>query len=84
MKIQVDDVPTASLYPFFDRVADKIHDVASKGGRALVHCMAGVSRSSTLCIAYLMKYKGKIVYYSSLSVTAYKYISISRKVYKNF
>lgn len=59
VRVQVDDVPSANLTPYFDRVANKINEVASRGGRVLVHCMAGISRSSSLCIAYLMKYKGK-------------------------
>ena len=58
LRVQVDDVPSASLSPYFDKVADKIQQVTSRGGKVLVHCMAGVSRSSTLCIAYLMKHKG--------------------------
>jgi len=58
VKIVIDDVPSANLAPYFDRTADKIHDVVRRGGKALVHCMAGISRSSSLCIAYLMKYKG--------------------------
>lgn len=31
--------------------------VARQRGRTLVHCVAGVSRSSSICIAYLMKYQ---------------------------
>ena len=27
------------------------------GGKILVHCVAGVSRSATLCIIYLVKYE---------------------------
>lgn len=60
MRVRLDDVPSSNLYPYFDPVADKIKEVASRGGRTLVHCMAGVSRSSSLCIAYLMKYKGNV------------------------
>ena len=41
---------------YFDLVADKIHQVHLSGGKILVYCRAGQSRSATLCIAYFMKY----------------------------
>ena len=56
-RVLVSDVPQASLDAYFDKVADKIETVRKAGGRVLVHCMAGVSRSPSLCIAYLMKYQ---------------------------
>ena len=47
----------ARLGVYFDRCADKIHQVHKSGGKTLVHCVAGVSRSASLCMAYLMKYQ---------------------------
>ncbi|CAL1538516.1 unnamed protein product [Lymnaea stagnalis] len=57
MQIHIDDAPNARLGLYFDRCADKIHMVDRKGGKTLVHCVAGVSRSASICIAYLMKYQ---------------------------
>jgi protein-tyrosine phosphatase len=57
VKISIDDSPFANLGYYFDRVADKIEEVRRRGGKSLVHCVAGVSRSASLCIAYLIKYK---------------------------
>ena len=57
VQIRVDDAPHANLQVYFDRCADKIHQVNMRRGRTLVHCIAGVSRSATICIAYLMKYQ---------------------------
>lgn len=54
---QISDNPQSPLDEHFDKAADIINDVDSCGGKVLVHCVAGVSRSATLCIAYLMKYK---------------------------
>ncbi|XP_034955274.1 dual specificity protein phosphatase 18 [Zootoca vivipara] len=54
--VPITDSPSSRLLDFFDPVADKIRTVESNQGRTLVHCAAGVSRSSALCIAYLMKY----------------------------
>ena len=41
---------------FFERATEKIHAHRLGRGRALVHCMAGVSRSASICIAYLMRF----------------------------
>uniref|UniRef100_A0A8D0HRF3 Dual specificity phosphatase 21 n=1 Tax=Sphenodon punctatus TaxID=8508 RepID=A0A8D0HRF3_SPHPU len=54
--VPVTDTPESRLYEFFDPIADRIHTVDITQGRTLVHCVAGISRSSALCLAYLMKY----------------------------
>nr|XP_033777731.1 dual specificity protein phosphatase 14 [Geotrypetes seraphini]XP_033777732.1 dual specificity protein phosphatase 14 [Geotrypetes seraphini] len=56
VKVPLADMPHAPISLYFDSVADKIHSIARKHGATLVHCAAGVSRSASLCIAYLMKY----------------------------
>jgi protein-tyrosine phosphatase len=38
-------------------ILNEIHNCLQQGNRCLVHCFAGVSRSSTMVIAYLMKHK---------------------------
>ncbi|XP_075424154.1 dual specificity protein phosphatase 18 [Ascaphus truei] len=58
LHIPVADTPDTFLLEYFDAIADKIHNVEAMGGRTLLHCAAGISRSSTLCLAYLMKYNG--------------------------
>uniref|UniRef100_UPI00398EBA3F dual specificity protein phosphatase 18-like n=1 Tax=Pristiophorus japonicus TaxID=55135 RepID=UPI00398EBA3F len=56
INIPVSDSPGSQLSEYFDMVADKIHHVEKLHGRTLLHCVAGISRSATLCLAYLMKY----------------------------
>ena len=57
IRVLVNDLPTAQLGEHFDKVADKVDKVIKSGsGKVLIHCVAGVSRSASLCIAYLMKY----------------------------
>lgn len=43
------------LSRFFDEGADFIHNHL-KYGNVLVHCYAGISRSASLVVAYLIKY----------------------------
>ncbi|XP_055521081.1 dual specificity protein phosphatase 14-like [Leucoraja erinacea] len=57
VRVPLPDVPHAPLSLYFDTVGDKIRQVSRRNGRTLVHCVAGVSRSPTLCIAYLMKHQ---------------------------
>ena len=56
LRIMVADHPGEDLAKYFDHSSDFIERKRCEGGRVLVHCMAGVSRSASLCIAYLMKY----------------------------
>ena len=58
IQIAVEDRITAKLNIYFDLIADKIEEVHHGGGKILVYCRAGQSRSATLCIAYFMKYHG--------------------------
>lgn len=55
-QVPVLDRGDIDLKYYFDEVADMIEQVRQAGGRSLVHCVAGVSRSASLCIAYLMKH----------------------------
>eukprot|EP00128_Syssomonas_multiformis_P000448 Colp12_sorted_trinity150504_noHs@13539 len=48
------DHPTQNLSQYFSEAIDFIHDCRMSGGSCLVHCMAGVSRSTTLVAAYVM------------------------------
>ena len=56
IKVEVVDRQTESLSKYFDVLADKINDVAKRNSASLVHCVAGISRSATIVLAYLMKY----------------------------
>ena len=54
--IRVYDLPTVQLSKYFTECISYIHNALKSGGTVLVHCHAGVSRSATMVIAYLMKY----------------------------
>jgi len=56
IQIAVEDKVGAKLNIYFDLIADKINQVHLSGGKILIYCRAGQSRSVTLCIAYFMKY----------------------------
>jgi predicted protein tyrosine phosphatase len=53
--ISILDCPSANLKVHFQPCIKFLKDSIQSGGTVLVHCFAGVSRSTTIVIAYLMQ-----------------------------
>lgn len=56
--VQLKDVPGEDLSQYLHQICDKLESIRLNGGHALVHCVAGVSRSPSFVLAYLVKYGG--------------------------
>ncbi|XP_071955624.1 dual specificity protein phosphatase 14-like [Antedon mediterranea] len=74
ISIPVNDVPEANLRQYFDVVAEKIRSVKKDGGKTVVHCHAGRSRSVTLVLAYLMRCEHMTLH------DAYKLVKLRREL----
>ncbi|XP_067938819.1 dual specificity protein phosphatase 3-like [Watersipora subatra] len=62
MGVKADDTALFNLLPHFSSTSKFIHHaISSPGGKILVHCRAGASRSATVVIAYLMLKQHKTV-----------------------
>ena len=48
------DTPREDILPFLYTAVEFITGVVDGGGKCYIHCHQGVSRSSSMCIAYLM------------------------------
>lgn len=59
LSVNLLDLPDSNIRCHFDSVLGFMREAVLSGGKVLVHCNAGVSRSSTLVIAYIMKYEQK-------------------------
>ncbi|KAG8200649.1 hypothetical protein JTE90_022271 [Oedothorax gibbosus] len=46
------------IHPYFEEAAQFIDDALKAGGKVLVHCQAGISRSATLVCSFLMLKRG--------------------------
>lgn len=53
--IPVEDSQVVEISAWFQEAIGFIDSVKDSGGRVLVHCQAGISRSATICLAYLIQ-----------------------------
>mmetsp|Transcript_18522 Transcript_18522/g.71509 ORF Transcript_18522/g.71509 Transcript_18522/m.71509 type:complete len:425 (+) Transcript_18522:190-1464(+) len=53
-RVTMEDNPTEDIFCLFYDVLRFIEEAVANGGRVLVHCNYGISRSSTMAICYLM------------------------------
>lgn len=71
-RIAINDNYTSKLLPHLDKAFSFINKVKEANGKVLVHCMAGISRSPALAIAYIMKFL------NMSSDDAYKFVKEKR------
>jgi protein-tyrosine phosphatase len=73
-RIPADDIEEQDLLTHFSTTNDYIRNCQHRGGNVLVHCLAGISRSATVVIAYIMK-KYRMSY-----TNAENYVSCKRSI----
>ena len=71
VRVSVRDDTMTNLYQHLDTITTTIREEAEQDGVVLIHCVAGVSRSAALCLAYLIRY------YCSLG-EAWRYVKTIR------
>ncbi|XP_038610135.1 dual specificity protein phosphatase 16 [Tachyglossus aculeatus] len=55
LRVPVNDSFCETILPWLDRSVEFIEKAKACNGCVLVHCLAGISRSATIAIAYIMK-----------------------------
>jgi len=78
-KITYKQLPAAdngyqNLKQYFDEAFEFIDKAKNCGGSVLIHCQAGVSRTPTIAVAYLIKY------FTMTMVDAYKFVKSRRSI----
>lgn len=58
LTVKVDDLPNIEIAQYFDEVITFIKKHHAQGIGVLIHCAAGVSRSTTLLLAYMISERG--------------------------
>ncbi|XP_033643181.1 dual specificity protein phosphatase 12-like [Asterias rubens] len=70
--VYINDMPSADILSHFEECIAFIDEVLTSSGNILVHCMMGISRSSTIVIAYLM-HRDKITFQKAFDLVKEKH-----------
>ncbi|XP_056325601.1 dual specificity phosphatase 29-like [Danio aesculapii] len=74
--VPANDIPSFNISRYFSTAAEFIHTALSQaGGKVLVHCAMGVSRSATLVLAYLMIQQNMSLVQAITAVSEHRNIS---------
>ncbi|NXH38097.1 DUS28 phosphatase, partial [Dicaeum eximium] len=57
IRVPVFDDPAEDLYQYFEPCGSAIEEAVRAGGKCLVYCKNGRSRSAAICTAYLMRHR---------------------------
>ena len=76
LKLNLLDTENQNIKQYFNEAGEFINKALNEKGKVLVHCHAGISRSSTICLAYIIKYK-KIGFDKALKMVREKRSKIS-------
>eukprot|EP01111_Echinosteliopsis_oligospora_P009794 TRINITY_DN2938_c0_g1_i1.p1 TRINITY_DN2938_c0_g1~~TRINITY_DN2938_c0_g1_i1.p1 ORF type:complete len:182 (+),score=48.81 TRINITY_DN2938_c0_g1_i1:174-719(+) len=60
-QIQIEDMPSVDIFSHFEKCFEFIEEAHKSGGVVFVHCLAGISRSSSVIIGFLM-FKNKLTF----------------------
>lgn len=74
LQIMVDDLESADISQYFNETNLFILTALSENGKVLVHCAAGISRSPTIVLAYLIEH------HNFTPNTALKHIRLTRPI----
>ena len=58
LHVNLNDSPYFKLIPHLNKITQFIHKAKISGGKILVHCQLGISRSTSCVIAYMIRYLG--------------------------
>lgn len=56
-KLWLENTPQTYIYPHLELLSDQIEAIIHDGGKVLVHCVCGTSRSPTIGLAFLTKHR---------------------------
>lgn len=72
IRIPISDILSEPIHNYFKMTYNIINKTKKNGGNVLIHCLQGISRSSTIVLAYLMKEEKKTFSEAFMDVGKYR------------